>query len=174
MAARIIRSESSDALAPLRERVVMPTKFGCGINPDGTRYGVNTRPEHIRQVVDAMLTRLKVATHRCVVSAPRGPECPHRGRRRHREGTDSARQGEALRVVRGERPNDPPRTRRPARHGRSEGVLIVDAHVEHNGPPATCEQLGIGFVPFSPLGAGFLTRKIAERKHATPAQIALA
>src|SRR5438034_6575256 len=50
-----------EALAPFRERVVIATKFGFGINPDGTRYGVDSRPEHIRQVVDAMLTRLKVA-----------------------------------------------------------------------------------------------------------------
>src|SRR6266487_5934695 len=51
-----------EALAPFRERVVIASKFGFGINPDGTRYGVDSRPEHIRQVVDAMLKRLKVAT----------------------------------------------------------------------------------------------------------------
>ena len=51
-----------EALAPLRERVVIATKFGFGINPDGTRYGVDSRPEHIRQVVDAMLKRLRVGT----------------------------------------------------------------------------------------------------------------
>src|SRR6266480_3368115 len=50
-----------EALAPFRERVIIATKFGFGINPDGTRYGLDSRPEHIRQVVDAMLTRLKVA-----------------------------------------------------------------------------------------------------------------
>src|SRR5438874_7722790 len=49
-----------EALAPVRDRVVIATKFGFGINPDGTRYGLDSRPEHIRQVVDAMLTRLKV------------------------------------------------------------------------------------------------------------------
>src|SRR6266542_4587402 len=51
-----------EALAPLRDQVVIATKFGFGINPDGTRYGLDSRPEHIRGVVDAMLTRLKVAT----------------------------------------------------------------------------------------------------------------
>src|SRR5438034_10314685 len=51
-----------EALAPLRERVVIATKFGFGINPDGTRYGVDSRPDHIRQVADAMLKRLNVAT----------------------------------------------------------------------------------------------------------------
>jgi aryl-alcohol dehydrogenase-like predicted oxidoreductase len=51
-----------EALGPVRDRVVIATKFGFGINPDGTRYGLDSRPEHIRGVVDAMLTRLKVAT----------------------------------------------------------------------------------------------------------------
>ena len=51
-----------EAVAPFRDQVVIATKFGFGINPDGTRYGVDSRPEHIRQVVDAMLTRLNVTT----------------------------------------------------------------------------------------------------------------
>src|SRR6188508_1021363 len=51
-----------EALGPGRDQVVIATKFGFGVNPDGTRYGVDSRPEHIRQVVDAMLTRLKVTT----------------------------------------------------------------------------------------------------------------
>jgi len=51
-----------EALAPFRERVVIATKFGFGISPDSTRYGVDSRPQHIRQVVDAMLNRLNVAT----------------------------------------------------------------------------------------------------------------
>src|SRR3954453_9132067 len=51
-----------EALAPFRDQVVIATKFGFGINKDGSRYGLDSRPEHIRQVVDAMLARLKVAT----------------------------------------------------------------------------------------------------------------
>ena len=51
-----------EALGPVRDQVVIATKFGFGVNPDGTRYGVDSRPEHIRGVVDAMLKRLKVAT----------------------------------------------------------------------------------------------------------------
>src|SRR5271154_4015479 len=39
-----------EALAPVREQVVIATKFGFGINPDGTRYGLDSRPEHIKQV----------------------------------------------------------------------------------------------------------------------------
>src|SRR2546421_3285158 len=49
-----------EAVAPVRERVVIATKFGFGINPDGTRYGLDSRPEHIRQVTDAALRRLRV------------------------------------------------------------------------------------------------------------------
>lgn len=51
-----------EALAPLRERVTIATKFGFGVNPDGTRYGLDSRPEHIRTVVDGMLARLKIET----------------------------------------------------------------------------------------------------------------
>src|SRR6476660_5522542 len=49
-----------EALAPFRDQVVIATKFGFGINPDGTRYGLDSRPEHIRQVADAALRRLRV------------------------------------------------------------------------------------------------------------------
>src|SRR5438105_4220541 len=51
-----------EALAPFRERVIIATKFGFGINADGSRYGLNSRPEHIRQVTEASLRRLKVET----------------------------------------------------------------------------------------------------------------
>src|SRR5919206_4189276 len=51
-----------EALSPFREQVVIATKFGFGINPDGTRYGLDSRPEHIREVTNASLKRLKVET----------------------------------------------------------------------------------------------------------------
>src|SRR6185312_13395911 len=51
-----------EALAPVRDGVVIATKFGFGINPDGSRYGLDSRPEHIRQVADAALRRLRVET----------------------------------------------------------------------------------------------------------------
>ena len=105
--------------------------------------------------------------------------------------------------------NHPSCTRRPGRRGVQSEYSLWTRDVEHNGVLATCEELGIGFVPFSPLGAGFLTgtidtsttfsgtdfrsisprfaadaranmamvellKRIAERKRATPAQIALA
>src|SRR5450759_227625 len=51
-----------EALAPFREKVVIATKFGFGINSDGTRYGLDSRPEHIRAVAEASLRRLNVET----------------------------------------------------------------------------------------------------------------
>src|SRR5256714_12529757 len=51
-----------EALEPFRERVVIATKFGFGINPDGSRYGLDSRPDHIRQAADAALKRLRVET----------------------------------------------------------------------------------------------------------------
>src|SRR5262245_27908298 len=51
-----------EALAPFRDDVVVATKFGFGIHPDGTRYGLDSRPDHIRQVTEASLTRLKLET----------------------------------------------------------------------------------------------------------------
>jgi aryl-alcohol dehydrogenase-like predicted oxidoreductase len=199
-----------EALMPVRERVVIATKFGFGINPDGTRYGVDSRPAHIRQVVDAMLTRLKVATidllyqHRVDPNVPiedvagTVKELIQQGKVQHfglsEASAQTIRRAHAV---------------QPVAAVQSEYSLWT-RDVEHNGVLAACEELGIGFVPFSPLGAGFLTgtidtsttfsgtdfrtisprfapdaraanmamvdllKRIAERKQATPAQIALA
>jgi aryl-alcohol dehydrogenase-like predicted oxidoreductase len=199
-----------EALAPLRERVVIATKFGFGINPDGTRYGVDSRPEHIRQVVDAMLERLRVAAidllyqHRVDPGVPiedvagTVKELIQQGKVKHfglsEASAQTIRRAHAV---------------QPVAAVQSEYSLWT-RDVEHNGVLAACEELRIGFVPFSPLGAGFLTgkidtsttfsgtdfrsisprfapdaraanmamvdllRRMAERKQATPAQIALA
>ena len=199
-----------EALAPFRDRVVIATKFGFGINPDGTRYGIDSRPEHIRQVVDAMLKRLNVAAidllyqHRVDPNIPiedgggtvaeliQGGKVKHFGLSEASAQTiRRAHAVQSLTAVQSE-------------------YSLWTRDVEHNGVLATCEERGIGFVPFSPLGAGFLTgkidasttfsgtdfrsvsprfaadaratnmamvdllKRIAERKHATPAQIALA
>jgi len=199
-----------EALAPHRERVVIATKFGFGINPDGTRYGVDSRPQHVRQVVDAMLRRLKVATidllyqHRVDPNVPiedvagTVKELIQQGKVKHFGLSEAAAQ--TIRRA---------HAVQPVAAVQSEYSLWT-RDVEHNGVLDACEELGIGFVPFSPLGAGFLTGKIdsnttfsgsdfrtlsprfapdaraanmtvvdlltriAERKRATPAQIALA
>jgi aryl-alcohol dehydrogenase-like predicted oxidoreductase len=199
-----------EALAPVRDRIVIATKFGFGINPDGTRYGLDSRPEHIRRVVDAMLTRLKVDAidllyqHRVDPAVPIEDvagtvrELIHMGKARHfglsEASAATIRRAHAV---------------LPLAAVQSEYSLWT-RDVEQNGVLAACEELGIGFVPFSPLGVGYLTgtidatttiegtdfraisprftaearaanaglvdlvKRVAVRKHATPAQIALA
>jgi len=198
-----------EALAPFRDRVIIATKFGFGINPDGTRYGLDSRPEHIRQVADASLLRLKVETidilyqHRVDPAVPieevagTVTELIAAGKVRYfglsEASAQTIRRAHAV---------------QPLAAVQSEYSLWT-RDPERNGVLATCEELEIGFVPFSPLGAGFLTGKIdtntkldpkdfrsisprfaadarganmalvelleriAEKKGATPAQIAL-
>jgi aryl-alcohol dehydrogenase-like predicted oxidoreductase len=149
-----------EALAPIRDRVVIATKFGFGINADGTRYGLDSRPGHIRDVVDAMLRRLNVTTidllyqHRVDPNVPieevagTVKELIQQGKVKHfglsEAGAQTISRAHAV---------------QPVTAVQSEYSLWT-RDVEHNGVLATCEKLGIGFVPFSPLGAGFLTGKI--------------
>jgi aryl-alcohol dehydrogenase-like predicted oxidoreductase len=200
-----------DALAPFRDRVVIATKFGFSIKPDGTRDGgLDSRPDHIRGVVDAALKRLRtdridlLYQHRVDPNVPMEDvagavkELIQKGKVKHfglsEAGVTSIRRAHAV---------------QPVAALQSEYSLWT-RDVEENGILAVCEELGIGFVPFSPLGAGFLTgkidaktelgpgdfrsysprftpearsanvalvdllKKVAARKQATPAQIALA
>ena len=199
-----------EALAPYRTQVVIGTKFGFGINPDGSRYGLDSRPERIRQVTDASLKRLGTETidllyqHRVDPNVPiedvagTVKELIGMGKVKHfglsEASAQTIRRAHAV---------------QPVTAVQSEYSLWT-RDPEQNGVLATCEELGIGFVAFSPLGAGFLTGKIdcttsfdstdfrtisprftlearaanlalvtllnrvAERKKATPAQIALA
>src|SRR5436190_433674 len=149
-----------EALAPVRDRVVIATKFGFGINPDGTRYGLDSRPEHIRQVTDAALKRLRVETidvlyqHRVDPNVPIADvagsvkELIQRGTVRYfglsEASAQTIRRAHAV---------------QPLAAVQSEYSLWT-RDPERNGVLATCEELGIGFVPFSPLGAGFLTGTI--------------
>lgn len=199
-----------EALAPVREQVVIATKFGFGINPDGTRYGLDSRPEHIRHVTDAALARLRVEHIDLLYQHRVDPNVPiedvagtlkqliAEGKVAHFGLSEaSARTIRRAHAV------------HPLTAVQSEYSLWT-RDPERNGVLAACEELGIGFVPFSPLGAGFLTgridtttrfdptdfrnisprfdadaraanmalvellRSVADEKHATPAQIALA
>src|SRR5207247_1840155 len=147
-------------LAPVRDRVVIATKFGFGINPDGSRYGLDSRPEHIRQVAEAALRRLEVATidlfyqHRVDRHVPIEDvagtvrELITQGKVRYFGLSEaSARTIRRAHAV------------QPVAAVQSEYSLWT-RDPERNGVLATCEELGIGFVPFSPLGAGFLTGTI--------------
>lgn len=199
-----------EAIKPFRDQVVIATKFGFGINPDGSRYGVDSRPDHIREVVDAMLGRLQVDSIDLLYQHRVDPKVPiedvvgtvrnliEAGKVKHYGLSEaSARTIRRAHAV------------HPVAAVQSEYSLWT-RDVEHNDVLAVCEELNIGFVPWSPLGAGFLTgkidantpiassdfraasprftpearannmalvqlvEKVAERKGATPAQIALA
>jgi len=149
-----------EALAPVRDQVVIATKFGFGINRDGTRYGLDSRPEHIRQVTEASLHRLKIETidllyqHRVDRNVPIDDvagtvrELITQGKVRYfglsEASAQTIRRAHAV---------------QPVAAVQSEYSLWT-RDPERNGVLATCEELGIGFIPFSPLGAGFLTGRI--------------
>ncbi len=150
-----------EALAPLRDQVVIATKFGFDIDPNtGARTGgVNSRPEHIKQVADASLKRLKVDSidllyqHRVDPNVPiedvagTVKELIQAGKVKHFGLSEAAastiRRAHAIQPVTAVQSEYSLWTRDP------EAEVLP-----------TLEELGIGFVPFSPLGAGFLTGKI--------------
>jgi len=198
-----------EALAPVRDQVVIATKFGFKISPKGEQIGVDSRPSHIREVVDASLKRLQIDTidllyqHRVDTEVPiedvagTVKQLIQEGKVKHfglsEAGVQTIRRAHAVQPVTALQSEYSLWWRRP-----EEETLAV------------LEELGIGFVPFSPLGRGFLTgkidentsfdkhdfrntvprfaadarkanqavvdllREIADRKNATPAQIALA
>ena len=200
-----------EALAPVRDRVVIATKFGFDIDPaTGQRGpGVNSKPAHVRAAAEASLRRLGVDSIDLLYQHRVDPNVPieevagtvrdliAEGKVRHFGMSEAAvatiRRAHAV---------------QPVTAVQSEYSLWWREPEEELLP--TLEELGIGFVPFSPLGAGFLTgkidqttkfdksdfrakvprfspealaantalvdlvRSVAERKHTTPAQIALA
>jgi aryl-alcohol dehydrogenase-like predicted oxidoreductase len=200
-----------EALSPFREQVVIATKFGFKLKPDGEPgwVGLDSRPEHIKQVAEASLKRLKVEVIDLFYQHRVDPDVPiedvagavkdliQQGKVKHfglsEAGAQTIRRAHAVQPVTAVQSEYSLWTRRP------EAEVLP-----------TLEELGIGFVPYSPLGKGFLTGKIdentafdssdfrnilprftpearkanqalvdllgktAERKRATPAQIALA
>ena len=198
-----------EALAPFRKQVVIATKFGFKFGPKGEQIGLDSRPEHIKEVAEASLKRLRTDTidlfyqHRVDSNVPiedvagAVKELIRSGKVKHfglsEAGVQTIRRAHAV---------------QPVTALQSEYSLWWREPEVEVLP--TLEELGIGFVPFSPLGRGFLTGKmnenttfdstdfrntlprftpearkanqalvdllgrIAERKKATPAQIALA
>jgi aryl-alcohol dehydrogenase-like predicted oxidoreductase len=149
-----------EALAPFRDRVVIATKFGFDIAPDGQRRGgLDSRPEHIRQVADASLKRLKTDVidlfyqHRVDPNVPiedvagAVKELIDEGKVKHfglsEAGAKTIRRAHAV---------------QPVTAVQSEYSLWT-RDPEPEVLPA-CEELGIGFVAWGPLGQGFLTGKI--------------
>ncbi len=198
-----------EALSPFRGQVVIATKFGFKLGPNGEQVGMDSRPEYIKQVADDSLKRLKIDGIDLFYQHRVDPDVPiedvagavqdliQEGKVKHfglsEAGVQTIRRAHAV---------------QPVTALQSEYSLWWRAPEAEVLP--TLEELGIGFVPFSPLGKGFLTgkinenttfdrsdfrnivprftpearkanqalvdllREIAERKKATPAQIALA
>ncbi len=149
-----------EALAPLRAQVVIATKFGFGI-VDGKQQGLNSRPEHIREVAEASLQRLGIDTIDLFYQHRVDPDVPieevagavrdliKAGKVRHfglsEAGVQTIRRAHAVQPVTALQSEYSLWWREP-----EQEILPVLA------------ELGIGFVPFSPLGRGFLTGKIDE------------
>jgi aryl-alcohol dehydrogenase-like predicted oxidoreductase len=152
-----------EALEPFKGRVVIATKFGFELDPNGGPkfIGVNSRPDHIRKAVDGSLKRLRVQTidllyqHRVDPNVPiedvagTVKELIQAGKVRHfglsEAGAATIRRAHAV---------------QPVTAVQSEYSLWTRQH-ERDILPAL-EELGIGFVPFSPLGKGFLTGAIND------------
>lgn len=150
-----------EALAPFRNRVAIATKFGFALDADGRQTGLDSRPAHIREVVDASLRRLRVDAidllyqHRVDRNVPIEDVA----------GTvrDLIRAGKVLHFGLSEAS--------AATIRRAHAVQPVTAvqseyslwwREPETATFATLEELGIGFVPFSPLGRGFLTGMMDE------------
>jgi aryl-alcohol dehydrogenase-like predicted oxidoreductase len=200
-----------EALAPLRDKVVIATKFGFQLKPDGSpgSLGPNSQPTHIKQAVEGSLKRLKVDTIDLLYQHRVDPNVPIEDV----AGTvkDLIQQGKVKHFGMSEASAKTIRRAhlvQPVTAVQSEYSLWWKRPEEEVLP--ALEELGIGFVPYSPLGKGFLTGKmddstsfastdirstiprftpearktnqalvdllgqIAEKKKATPAQIALA
>jgi aryl-alcohol dehydrogenase-like predicted oxidoreductase len=152
-----------EALEPFREEVVIATKFGFDINPDGSRgaKGLDSSPERIRMVADASLKRLRVDAIDLFYQHRVDPKVPieetagavkdliAEGKVRHfglsEAGAETIRRAHAVQPVTALQSEYSLWFRRP----EAEIVPLL-------------EELGIGFVPYSPLGKGFLTGKMGE------------
>jgi aryl-alcohol dehydrogenase-like predicted oxidoreductase len=200
-----------EALAPFRDQVVIATKFGWRLDPEtGRPIGMDSRPEHIREVAEASLKRLKVDVIDLLYQHRVDPDVPIE----HVAGTvkDLIQEGKVKHFGLSE-----PGAQTIRRAHAVQPITAIQNEYslwtrgpEKNGVLQACEELGIGFVPYSPLGKGFLTGtmnentklasndfrstlprftpeamkvnqalvdllgRIAKKKNATPAQIAIA
>jgi aryl-alcohol dehydrogenase-like predicted oxidoreductase len=152
-----------EALSPVRDKVVIATKFGFNLNPDGSPgwQGLNSHPERIKQVAEASLKRLKVDVidlfyqHRVDPAVPiedvagAVKELIQAGKVRHFGMSEAA--AKTIRRAHAVQPVTALQSEYSLWHRTSEAEIIP-----------TLEELGIGFVPYSPLGKGFLTGKMDE------------
>ena len=150
-----------EALAPFREHVVIATKFGFELDPGGEReqVGVNSRPDHIREVAEGSLKRLNVDRIDLFYQHRVDPDVPIEdvaGAVRDLIGEGKVRYFGLSEAAAG--------TIRRAHAVQPVTAVQSEYSLWTRGPEAevlpTLEELGIGFVPFSPLGRGFLTGRI--------------
>jgi len=150
-----------EALAPFRNKVIIATKFGFNFNAEGGQAGMNSKPEHIKVYVEAALKRLRTDVIDLLYQHRVDPdtsiedvagtvkELIQQGKIKHfglsEAGAQTIRKAHAVQEVTAVQSEYSLWWREP----------------EHEILP-TLEELGIGFVPFSPLGKGFLTGKIDE------------
>lgn len=154
-----------EALAPFAGAVVIATKFGFAFDAKGNIAGLNSRPEHIKQVAEASLRRLRVPTIDLFYQHRVDPEVPIEdvagavkeliddGKVSHfglsEASAETIRRAHAV---------------QPVTAVQSEYSLWWrEPEDPKTGVLPTCEELGIGFVPYSPLGKGFLTGTISAR-----------
>jgi aryl-alcohol dehydrogenase-like predicted oxidoreductase len=159
-----------EALGPVREHVVIATKFGFAFDAEGKQTGLSSRPEHIRQAADGSLQRLGVEVIDLYYQHRVDPEVPiedvagavkeliEDGKVRYfglsEAGAATIRRAHAVHPV---------------------SALQSEYSLWHRRPEyevlPTLDELGIGFVPFSPLGKGFLTGKVDETTSFAPGDI---
>src|SRR5512143_1951051 len=156
-----------EALAPVRDQVVIATKFGFKFNPSGEETGMDSRPEHIRQVAEASLKRLKTDhidlfyQHRVDPSVPiedvagTVKDLIQQGKVRHFGLSEAG--GATIRRAHAELPVT-----------AVQNEYSVWTRDPENEVLAACEELGIGFVPWSPLGMGYLTGTITPSTQFDP------
>src|SRR5438270_9315445 len=153
---------AGEALAPFREKVVIATKFGFKIGPKDEQIGLDSRPEHIKEVVDASLKRLRTDVIDLFYQHRVDPNVPIEDVAGAVKGL--IQQGKVKHFGLSEAGV---RTIRRAHAVQPVTALQSEYSLWWREPEAeiipTLEALGIGFVPFSPLGKGFLTGKIDEK-----------
>ncbi len=150
-----------EGLAPVRRQVIIATKFGFKFDADGKQIGVDSRPEHVRQVAEASLRRLRIDVIDLLYQHRVDPDVPIEDV----AGTVKDLIGEG-KVRHFGLSEAGARTIRRAHAVQPVTALQSEYSVWWRGPESdvfpTLEELGIGLVPFSPLGRGFLTGKIDE------------
>ncbi len=155
-----------EALAPIRDKVRIATKFG--FNLEGSGGGLNSRPEQIKKVAEASLKRLKTDRIDLFYQHRVDPKVPIE----EVAGTvkDLIKEGKVLHFGLSEASAKTIRrahTVQPVTAVQTE-YSLMERDPEKNGVLATCEELGIGFVPWGPVGMGYLTGKMDVRTKLDP------